>query len=103
MSNDATPTAREAEGPSEESLREMPEIDFDRAKIVGRGLLAHMFVDGRPIDPGEQTGRFLVHVPSDLHRALVASARRNGVSLNTFVVAALASATGWPRGPEGAA
>jgi antitoxin HicB len=49
--------------------------------------------DGVPIPPPRDdddfSGRFVVRVPRTLHRDLVGTARREGVSLNTLVVAAL--------------
>lgn len=40
---------------------------------------------------GEPNGRIHARMPVDLHRRLVASAEREGVSLNTYVVATLAA------------
>lgn len=40
-------------------------------------------------------GRILVRLPADLHTALVADAKRQGVSLNQLVVALLAGGIGW--------
>ena len=49
--------------------------------------------DGVPIPParddGDFSGKFVVRVPRTIHRDLVGAARREGVSLNTLVVAAL--------------
>lgn len=54
--------------------------------------------DGRqvPLPRGDDdySGRFVVRVPSSLHRDLAVTARREGVSLNTFVVATLSRALG---------
>lgn len=43
----------------------------------------------------EKSGKFIVRVPSDLHELLAAEAERQGVSLNTLVVALLAGGVGW--------
>ena len=47
----------------------------------------------RPVDD-QFSGRFVVRVPRSLHRRLVTEARRDGVSLNTYCVNALAQAVG---------
>jgi hypothetical protein len=41
------------------------------------------------------SGRILVRLPRTLHAELVDQAEQEGVSLNQFIVAALAGATGW--------
>lgn len=43
----------------------------------------------------QSSGRFLVRTPRSLHEALVEEARREGVSLNQFVTAALSAAVEW--------
>jgi predicted HicB family RNase H-like nuclease len=43
----------------------------------------------------ERSGQFRVRLPVELHAALVAEAERQGVSLNTLVVALLAAGIGW--------
>jgi predicted HicB family RNase H-like nuclease len=52
----------------------------------------------------EHSGQFRVRVPTDLHAALAAEAERQGVSLNTLVVALLAGGLGWRHatGPSAA-
>jgi hypothetical protein len=47
------------------------------------------------------TGRILLRLPKSLHAELVAAAAEEGVSLNQFAVAGLASAVHW-RAPDGA-
>jgi hypothetical protein len=47
------------------------------------------------------SGRLLVRMPPSLHAELVEAARREGVSLNTFITGVLAGAIAW-RAPEGA-
>lgn len=44
-----------------------------------------------PRDMEEYTGKFLVRIPKSLHRALVRSAKREGVSLNLYVTNLLAA------------
>lgn len=43
------------------------------------------------------SGQFRVRLPVELHEALTAEAERQGVSLNTLVVALLAGGLGWKR------
>lgn len=54
--------------------------------------------------PGQITagrsGQVLLRMPRTLHAELVDQAEREGVSLNQFIVAALAGATGWRADPE---
>lgn len=63
-----------------------------------RGWIEVSLEDGDPIpEPrllDEYSGKFVARVPRSLHRDLVQSAERNGVSLNAFVNMALAQATG---------
>jgi len=42
-----------------------------------------------PRDKEQYTGKFLVRIPRSLHRALAHSAKREGVSLNQYVVSLL--------------
>jgi len=44
-----------------------------------------------PRDKEQYTGKFLVRIPRSLHRALAYSAKREGVSLNQYVVSLLTS------------
>jgi hypothetical protein len=81
-------------GPSAESLREIPEIDFSNVRLQGRGLYAHLLPGNEDDSLGRHSGRFVVRIPSGLHRALAAAAEQNGVSLNMFVATALAHAIG---------
>jgi predicted HicB family RNase H-like nuclease len=41
------------------------------------------------------SGQFRVRLPVELHAALAAEAERQGVSLNTLIVALLAGGIGW--------
>ena len=43
-----------------------------------------------PRDLDDFSGKFVVRVPASMHRDLASAARREGVSLNTYVVSALA-------------
>ena len=44
----------------------------------------------------EYSGQFRVRLPTELHAALAAEAERQGVSLNTLIVALLAGGIDWP-------
>jgi predicted HicB family RNase H-like nuclease len=44
----------------------------------------------------EYSGKFIVRVPKSLHRELVATAEREGVSLNMYVATVLGKAVGDP-------
>jgi HicB family len=46
-------------------------------------------------DQRDHSGQFRVRVPVELHAALAAEAERQGVSLNTLIVALLAGGIGW--------
>lgn len=46
-------------------------------------------------DDKQPSGKFLVRLPVTLHGELAKEAEKEGVSLNQFVVAALAGAVGW--------
>jgi RNA polymerase sigma-B factor len=48
--------------------------------------------------PGTHSGRLLVRMPQSLHTELARVAEREGVSLNTLITGALASAVGWRDG-----
>ena len=52
-----------------------------------------------PDAPAGHSGRLLVRMPATLHAELAEVARREGVSLNALVIAALSGAVGW-RSPE---
>jgi predicted HicB family RNase H-like nuclease len=66
------------------------------------GWIEIALADGTPVpEPrrmDEYSGKFVVRVPSSLHRDLVRAAEREGVSLNQFAVVALARAVG-PAAP----
>lgn len=46
---------------------------------------------------GMASGQTRVRLPVELHEALVVEAERQGVSLNTLIVALLAGGIGWKR------
>jgi antitoxin HicB len=48
----------------------------------------------------DYSGRFVIRIPKSLHRELVETAEREGVSLNTFVNVALGKAVGQEHSPE---
>jgi predicted RNase H-like HicB family nuclease len=49
----------------------------------------------RPRAESSHSGKMMVRLPSGLHAALDAGARREGVSLNQFMTTLLAGAIGW--------
>jgi len=74
----------------------MPEVDFDKAKFLGRGLFAHLKEDSGCYR------RFVVRIPAQLHEAIVEVAEREGVSLDQFISTVLAqSFAGTERVAEG--
>jgi antitoxin HicB len=50
-----------------------------------------------PREARSHSGRFVLRLPRTLHAELAREAEYEGVSLNAFATAALASAVGWPR------
>ncbi len=48
----------------------------------------------RPRESEEYSGRILIRIPKTLHRDLVRGASKEGVSLNQFILTALARAVG---------
>jgi predicted RNase H-like HicB family nuclease len=72
------------------AMADLPEvIDLWIETAQERG----MAVPAPRVDP-EVSGRVLLRIPRDLHRALVNRARVEGVSLNTYMVSALSAAVG---------
>jgi antitoxin HicB len=64
-----------------------------------RVYFASMLEDGKPIpEPGQSTpdfsGKLQVRLPKALHAQAARAAQRNEVSLNTFIVAAIAKEVG---------
>lgn len=64
--------------------------------VAIRAAVAAIKADGEPVPAPRlletYSGQFRLRVPRSLHQALVTLAEREGVSLNTFVTAALAQA-----------
>jgi antitoxin HicB len=62
------------------------------------GWISVALEDGQPIpEPGDDgySGKFLIRLPSSLHRDLARAAGDEGVSLNQFASGVLASAVSW--------
>lgn len=77
----------------EEALR-----DIDDAK---REWLKSSLKDGLPIpEPARFTGQYHLRMPPSLHEALVLKSNSEDVSLNQFMIAALARAVGYPGLPK---
>jgi antitoxin HicB len=53
-----------------------------------------------PRDPDAYSGRFLLRIPRSLHAELARQAEAEGVSLNQYVMSALAGTVGWHRKPD---
>ncbi len=68
---------------------------------AAEGWLQVSLEDGNPIpdpvDDDSYSGRFVVRLPQSLHRDAARRAEREGVSLNTYVVAAVARSLGQAR------
>lgn len=80
-----------------------PEEAAAKIREAMRGWISVGLEDGHPIpEPGDAgySGKFVVRLPSSLHRDLVRAADEEGVSLNQFASGVLASAVGW-RVPPG--
>ena len=80
-----------------------PEEAAAKIRDAMRGWVSVGLEDGQAIpEPGDDgySGKFVVRVPSSLHRDLARAAAEEGVSLNQFAVGVLASAVSWrlPRG-----
>lgn len=95
--------AEVAELPGCLSQGETPEEAAAKIRDAMLGWISVGLEDGDPIpEPGDDgySGKFVVRVPSSLHRDLARSAAEEGVSLNQFAVGVLASAVSWrlPRG-----
>lgn len=73
-----------------------PQEAYDNLQVAKREIFAEYLDEGIsiPEPPSHEeyedySGKFNVRMPSELHARLVASAERNGVSLNQYVVYAL--------------
>ncbi len=79
-----------------------PQEALEMIRDAQRGWLAAALRHGDPIPepaaaPHSYTGKFVVRIPKELHRALVATAEEQGVSLNLYVATALARTVGQPE------
>lgn len=80
-----------------------PEAAAAKIRDAMLGWISVGLEDGRPIpEPRDNahSGKFVVRLPSSLHRDLAQAAEEEGVSLNQFAAGVLASAVSWrlPRG-----
>jgi len=82
------------EFPSLSWLAPVPEEAFAGIRKVVRNALADMSADNEtppePLADRAYSGKFVVRVPPQTHRALVIRAAENGVSLNRLVSSLLA-------------
>lgn len=71
---------------------------LDNLDDAMKGWIEAKLQDGEPIPPplddAQFSGKFLVRVPRTIHRELSQRAEREGVSLNQYVLSALAKALG---------
>lgn len=75
-----------------------PEEAAAKIRDAMLGWISVALEDGRAIpEPGDDgySGKFVIRVPSSLHRDLARAARDDGVSLNQFASGVLASAVSW--------
>jgi antitoxin HicB len=76
-----------------------PDEAVERVRDAMEGWIAVALEDGRdiptPREESEYSGRFVVRLPTSLHAQVARQAEAEGVSLNQFVTASLAAATGW--------
>ena len=83
-----------AEFPSLSWLASTADEAFSGIRALVGGVLADMQANGEappePLAERSYSGRFLVRVPPETHRALVLRAAEQGVSLNRLVSARLA-------------
>ena len=70
----------------------------DEAEAYPRDQMAIREVEERAPQQATHSGRLLVRMPQSLHAELARVAEREGVSLNTLITGALASAVGWREG-----
>jgi len=86
------------------SQGETPEEALRMIEDAMRGWLEVELEDGESIPEPRQdeaySGKFVVRVPKSLHRKLVTKAEEDSISLNQWIVAALAEALGVARGKE---
>lgn len=84
-----------AEFPSISWVAPTPEAALTGIRHLAREVVADLYQSGEkvpePLAEKTYSGRFLVRVPSKLHRALATEAAEQGVSLNRLVSAKLAA------------
>lgn len=85
------------------SQGDTPDEAVDGILDAMEGWITVALEDGKvipePASASQFNGKILVRVPRTLHASLVSAAELEGVSLNQFIVAMLASAVQW-RGPS---
>lgn len=83
-----------AEFPSLSWLAETPEEALRGIREVVAGVVEDLRTEGEeipePIATRQYSGRFMLRIPPDLHRALALRAAESGVSLNRLVSSKLA-------------
>lgn len=96
--SDGTYFARIVEFPGCMTEGDTREEALENLDDAMRSWIAVGLEDGDPIPPpindGLFSGKFVVRVPRSVHRDLSVRAEREGVSLNQFVVSALARSVG---------
>jgi len=94
--DDAEYVATSPEFPGLSALASTAEAATRELSVAIEAAIDAFRHDGEPIPEPQllpsHSGQFRVRVPRSLHRALVITAQREGVSLNTFVTASLARA-----------
>jgi antitoxin HicB len=84
-----------------------PEEAVQGIRDAMAGWLSIALEDGvpipEPLTTEKYSGRILVRLPQTLHRELTRQAKKEGVSVNQFITAALAGAVEWrqPKPPAG--
>lgn len=77
---------------------------LDSLEEVAIGWLEGMLASRQPIQPPQQqtdySGKLLVRMPRSLHRKLATAAVRDGVSLNQYIVSAVAESFGQRSQPS---
>jgi antitoxin HicB len=74
----------------EEALKDLNEVKpewFETSLQMGHNI-------PEPINKSKASGKLVLRVPSSLHETLIETAKQEGVSLNQYMVAALARAVG---------
>lgn len=84
-------TIEEAARDIQDAMREWLEFNIRLGKVIPE-----------PFRSRQYGGKLVVRMPPTLHEALLTGAAREGVSLNQYVVAALARAQGFQEGVQAA-